>query len=181
MPCVLESRSAGQRALAPPTDGHPPDFRTIQTLHNHFPNHPATAFQPRPNHRKPQPFHNRPSAARRTIPRLTNIHDSTILRVESKNDSDSTIPHPIFSNHNSTTRKRIREAAAESSSSCSLGEYAVSIRSDFRSTASLPPRPQHTADATRRYPTLISSGLQEEWKLCYRSPVTFWRRYLRNE
>ena len=66
-------------------------------------------------------------------------HDSTILRVESKNDSDSTIPHPIFSNHNSTTRKRIREAAAESSYSWSLGEYAVSIRSDFRSTASLPP------------------------------------------
>ena len=39
-----------------------------------------------------------------------------------------------------TTRQRIREAAAESSSSWSLGEYAVSIRSDFRSTASLPPR-----------------------------------------
>ena len=44
-------------------------------------------------------------------------HASTILRVESKNDSDSTIPHPIFSNHNSTTRKRIREAVAEGSSS----------------------------------------------------------------
>ena len=44
---------------------------------------------------------------------------------------------------------------AESSSSWSLGEYAVSIRSDFRSTASLPPRPQHAADATRRYPTLF--------------------------
>ena len=58
-------------------------------------------------------------------------------------------------NHAPTTRKRIREAAAESSSSWSLGEYAVSIRSDFRSTASLPPRPQHAADATRRYPTLF--------------------------
>ena len=52
-------------------------------------------------------------------------------------------------------RKRIRSAVAESSSSWSLGEYAVSIRSDFRSTASLPPRPQHAADATRRYPTLF--------------------------
>ena len=40
-------------------------------------------------------------------------------------------------NHAPTTRKRIREAVAESS--WSLGEYAVSIRSDFRSTASLPP------------------------------------------
>ncbi len=47
LPRVLESRSVGQRALAPPTDGHPPDYRTIQTLHNHFPCHPPTAFQPR--------------------------------------------------------------------------------------------------------------------------------------
>ena len=85
-----------------------------------------------------------------TQPRATPNH---LLRVESKSDSDSTITHPIFSNHNSTTRKRIREAAAESS--WNLGEYAVSIRSDFRSTASLPPRPQHAADATRRYPTLF--------------------------
>ena len=38
-------------------------------------------------------------------------------------------------NHAPTTRKRIREAAAESSSSWSLGEYAVSIRSDLRSAA----------------------------------------------
>ena len=61
---------------------------------NHFPNHPTTAFQPRPNHRKPQPLHNRPSSARRTIPRLAKTHDSTILRVESKNDFDTTFPHP---------------------------------------------------------------------------------------
>ncbi len=112
LPRVLESRSAGQRALAPPTDGHPPAFRNPQRQFshyatafqlrygrnqpplNHFPNHPTTAFQPRPNHRKPQPLHNRPSAARRTIPRLAKTHDSTILRVESKNDSDSTILHP---------------------------------------------------------------------------------------
>ncbi len=36
-----------------------------------------------------------------------------------------------------------------------LGEYAVSPRSDLRSPASLPPRPQHAADATRRYTTLF--------------------------
>ena len=62
-PRVLESRSAGQRALAPPTDGHPPDYRTIQTLHNHFPCHPPTAFQPRygrnqpPRNHEPIGFH----------------------------------------------------------------------------------------------------------------------------
>jgi len=33
-----------------------------------------------------------PEAARRTIPRLANTHDSTILRVEYKNDFDTTIP-----------------------------------------------------------------------------------------
>ena len=53
LPRVLESRSAGQRALAPPTDGHPPDYRTIQTLHNHFPCHPPTAFQPRYGRNQP--------------------------------------------------------------------------------------------------------------------------------
>ena len=84
----------------PPTDVHPPVSRQPQRQFNrytsafqlrygrnqpplnHFPNHPTTAFQPRPNHRKPQPLHNRPSAARRTIPRLAKTHDSTILRVE---------------------------------------------------------------------------------------------------
>ena len=110
LPRVLESRSAGQRALAPPTDGHPPSFRNPQRQFshyatafqlrygrnqpplNHFPNHPTTAFQPRPNHRKPQPLHNRPSSARRTIPRLANNHEPTILRVEYKNDTISTKP-----------------------------------------------------------------------------------------
>ena len=61
--------------------------------YNHFP----SSQQPRSNH----------------APTTTSNHDTTIFRVESKSDSDSTIPHPIFSNHNSTTRKRIREAVAE--------------------------------------------------------------------
>ena len=82
-----------------------------------------------------------------------------------------TIPTQLCLNHNSTTRKRMREAAAESSSSWSLGEYAVSIRSDFRSPASLPPRPQHAADATRRYPTLFRhSHLECPCKI----PVSMW-------
>ena len=40
----------------------------------------------------------------------------------------------------------IREAAAEGSSSWTLGEYAVSIRSDLRSTASLPASPTACPD-----------------------------------
>ena len=101
LPCVLESRSAGQRALAPPTDGHPPDFRTIQTLHNHFPNHPPTAFQPRTNHREPKPIHNRPSTACRTrtckaLLQPSTNHAPTILRVESKNYTISAQPSYIM-------------------------------------------------------------------------------------
>ena len=54
LPCVLESRSAGQRALAPPTDGHPPDFRQPQRQFNHY----TTAFQPRHGHNQPPLNHN---------------------------------------------------------------------------------------------------------------------------
>ena len=57
-------------------------------------------------------------------------------------------------NHAPTTRKRIREAAAESSSSWSLGEYAVSPRSDLRSPASLPAA---STTRCRRYKTLYDS------------------------
>ena len=81
---------------------------------NHFPTPiwtESTATQPRANH---------PSG-----------------RIQERHDFDSTIPHPWSYNSDSTTRKRIREAAAESS--WSLGEYAASARSDIRSTTSLPP------------------------------------------
>ena len=40
------------------------------------------------------PVNDPPEAGRRTIPRLAKSHDLTILRVESKNDFDTTIPHP---------------------------------------------------------------------------------------
>ena len=40
----------------------------------------------------------------------------------------------------------IREALAEGSFSWTLGEYAVSIRSDLRSTASLPASPTAYSD-----------------------------------
>ena len=147
LPCVLESRSAGQRALAQPTDGHPPDFRKPQRQFNHYTtisptiheplstpdtdttnrNSTTTFSQPFPQpscnrfptpHQlsgtstRPQPTFNRhatasqsqprlncfpitfqpPEAVRRTIPRLANTHDSTILRVEYTNDTISTKP-----------------------------------------------------------------------------------------
>ncbi len=55
------------------------------------------------NHREPQPIHNRPSTACRTrtckaLLQPSNNHAPTILRVESKSDSDSTIPHSRSSN-----------------------------------------------------------------------------------
>ena len=62
-------------------EGETPDFRTIQTLHNHFPNHPATAFQPCANHREPQPIFIRPSTA--TQPRDNHSHASFVLQSHS--------------------------------------------------------------------------------------------------
>ena len=54
----------------------------------------------------------------------------------------------------------IREALAEGSSSWTLGEYAVSIRSDLRSTASLPPHQLHI-------PTIEGRSRQRRLKLWY--------------
>ena len=66
---------------------------TSTNLHPSFNRH-ATASQSQPRRNRFPITIQSPEAARRTIPRLANIHDSTILRVESKNDSDSTVPHP---------------------------------------------------------------------------------------
>ena len=126
------------------SSGNPRRIRRITSLRSSLPRltfcrnmylHSTTIPQPRSSHSQTNPN-----------------HDSTILRVESKNDFDSTIPHPIFSNHNSTTRKRIREAVSESSSSWNLGEYAVSIRPGLRSTASLPP---HQSRQIRRVHNML--------------------------
>ncbi len=70
-------------------------------------------------------------------------------------------------NRHSTTRKRIREAAAESSSSWSLGEYAVSIRPGLRSTASLPP---HQSRQIRRGQTLLTHLHTHEGEVVYIVP-----------
>jgi hypothetical protein len=56
-------RRARQRALAPPTDGHPPVSRQPHRQFNHY----TTASQLRANCRKLQPIHNRPSTATSTI------------------------------------------------------------------------------------------------------------------
>ena len=98
--------------LRPRTDARLSDNSNItqpflQPLHNRFP----TPHQPSGTSTRPQPTFNRhatasqsqlclnrfpitiqpPEAARRTIPRLANTHDSTTLRDESKNDFDTTI------------------------------------------------------------------------------------------
>ena len=39
-------RRAGQRALAPPTDGHPPDFRKPQRQFNHYTTISPTIHEP---------------------------------------------------------------------------------------------------------------------------------------
>jgi len=57
-------------------------------------NHPTITSQSQPRLNRFLITFQPPEAARRTIPRSANTHDSTILRVEYKNDSDSTIPHP---------------------------------------------------------------------------------------
>ena len=156
--------------------------------------HSTTIPQPRSSHSQTNPN-----------------HDTTILRIESKNDFNTTIPHPWSYNSDSTTRKRIREAVAEceayarparttrslraprrhdfdaraftralyavvkitpgpqTCSRATVGSPALSIRS----TASLPPRPQHAADATRRYPTLFrhSHSHAMHFVICERSIV----------
>jgi len=105
LPRVLESRSAGQRALAPPTDGHPPAFRNPQRQFSHY----TTAFQLRYGRNQPplnhnlfttfsptiqqplsnpaptignlNPIHNRPSTA--TQPRANHSHASFALQSHS--------------------------------------------------------------------------------------------------
>ena len=66
---------------------------TTTHLHPSFNCH-ATASQSRPCRNRFQITFQPPESAKRTIPRLANIHDSTILRVEAKNDSDTTITQP---------------------------------------------------------------------------------------
>jgi hypothetical protein len=56
-------------------------------------NHPTITSQLQPRLNRFLITFQPPEAARRTIPRLANIHDSTVLRVESKNDFDSITPH----------------------------------------------------------------------------------------
>ena len=60
-------------------------------------NHPTITSQSQPRRNRFPITIQPPETAKRTIPRLANTHDSTILRVEPKNDSDTAIQHSRFS------------------------------------------------------------------------------------
>ena len=90
--------------------------------------HPQPSFNRHATARQSQPRRNRfqitfqpPEAARRTIPRLANIHDSTILRVESKNDFNTTIPHSRSSDSTTTTTTTKRGASIPRNESIKAG------------------------------------------------------------
>ena len=73
-------------------DGKESTRNSLQRLHSRL-----TAYAPHASAQGevgpfPQPLHNRFSTA--TQLRANHNHDSTILRVEPKNDSNTTIPHP---------------------------------------------------------------------------------------
>ena len=89
-------------------EGETPDFRTIQTLHNHFPNHPATAFQPCANHREPQPIFIRPSTA--TQPRDNHSHASFVLQSHSSRQTDDSAlgKHPRLNHPSCRIQERFR-------------------------------------------------------------------------
>ena len=112
MPCVLDRDAQSNAPLLRPRTGSRLSTTStlIQPLYNRFP----TPHQPSGISTRPQPTFNRhatasqsqprrnrspitfqpPEADKRTIPRLANIHDSTTLRVESKNYTISTQPSP---------------------------------------------------------------------------------------
>ena len=110
LPCVLESRSAGQRALAPPTDGHPPDFRQPQRQFNHY----TTAFQPRHGHNQPPLNHNLFTTISPTIlqplsnpaPTIGNLNPSTTDLQPPRNREPITTTPQSFLNHIPAARSR---------------------------------------------------------------------------
>ena len=104
----------------PSTNRFPPPTRTQPTatqpqpFHNHFPNYPATAFQPRTNYREPQPVHNRPSTA--TQPRANHNHASIVFQSHSSRPKPSDgrsrawqkpTTQPSFVSNPRTTRFRL--------------------------------------------------------------------------
>ena len=110
MPAPASAKSAGE-ASGDRAAGLSATSTLIQPLHNRFPTprqpsgtstnlHPsfnrhATASQSQPRLICLTITFQPPESAKRTIPRLANTHDSTILRVEYKNDTISTKPSYI--------------------------------------------------------------------------------------
>ena len=94
LPRVLESRSAGQRALAPPTDGHPPGFRQPQRQFNHY----TTAFRPRYD------ATNRHSTTTFSQP-FAQPSNNRFLAPRQPSET-STPPQPSFKRHSTATQPR---------------------------------------------------------------------------
>ena len=139
----------------PSTNRFPPPTRTQPTatqpqpFHNHFPNYPATAFQPRTNYREPQPVHNRPSTA--TQPRANHNHASIVFQSHSSRPKPSDgrsrawqtpTTQPSFGSNTKTTRFRLNLPTSL------IRQLQPLLINNSTSTT---PRPRHN----RPYPVLI--------------------------
>ena len=96
LPCVLESRSAGQHALAPPTDGHPPtsgNLNANSTTMQPFPNTDADTTNRHATTTFSQPFP-QPSCNRFPTPRQPS--------------GTSTRPQPTFNRHATASQSQLR-------------------------------------------------------------------------
>ena len=83
-------RRAGQRALAPPTDGHPPDFRKPQRQFNHYTTISPTIHEPLST---PAPI-------------IGNLNPPTIVLKPPRNREPITTTPQLFSNHIPAARSR---------------------------------------------------------------------------
>ena len=102
LPCVLGSRSAGQHALAPPTDGHPPtsgNLNANSTTMQPFPNtdadttnrHATTTFSqpfPQPSHIRDSPT---PTANQ---PQFNLNHHSSAFQPDQNGGCGGFVRHP---------------------------------------------------------------------------------------
>ena len=149
LPCVLESRSAGQRALAPPTDGHPPDFRKPQRQFNHYTTISPTIHEPLSTPDTDTTNRNSTTTFSQPFPQLSCNRFPTPHQLS----GTSTHPQPSFNRHAtanqsqpsfvsnprtiSTQPSHIRDSSDPTTSSC----MAVVRPSTAAAIASLPTPP----------------------------------------
>ena len=146
-----EMRGAIRSAVAEgSSSGNPRRIRRIPSLGPSLPRltsrrntqesrlHSTTIPQPRSSHSQTNPN-----------------HYSTILRAESKNDSDSTIPHPRFSRSTSTTtttKRRVRQI-------CRAPRFVVVVvESDLKNRGCGMVESESFLDSTRR---MVESWLRD--------------------